>query len=118
MDRTIIAQHETLATEEFGPLRYQLVGHGDNMTVLHWFFPDGGQVPHHQHVQEQVTYVLRGALEMTIDGQTVVLNADDSVIIPSNVPHSVKTLSEAETLDVFSPVRLQMPQFFESKPNE
>jgi quercetin dioxygenase-like cupin family protein len=115
MDQTIIAQHETLPTVEFGPLRYQLIGHSDHMTVIRWFFPDGAQIPDHHHVQEQVTYILRGALEMTINGQKVVLNANDSVVIASDVPHSVRALSETEALDVFSPVRLQLPKFFEPK---
>jgi quercetin dioxygenase-like cupin family protein len=115
MDKVIIAQHETLTTTDFGPLRYQLVGHSDHMTALRWFFPEGGAIPEHQHVQEQITYVLRGALEMVIDGQVVVLNANDSVIIPSEIRHSAKALAETETLDVFSPVRLQLPQFFAPK---
>jgi quercetin dioxygenase-like cupin family protein len=118
MDKTIIAQHETLAIEQFGPLRYQLIGHSDHMTAMRWFFPDGAQLPDHHHVQEQITYVLRGALEMTIGGKVVVLNANDSVIIPSDVRHSARALSETETLDVFSPVRLQLPKFFPTPPEQ
>src|SRR5438445_11360562 len=63
-------------------------------------------VPEHRHENEQVGFVLRGVVTMTIDGASRELNVGDTYVIPSNVLHSAQTAGEGATVvDVFVPTR-------------
>src|SRR5258708_5104190 len=54
---------------------------------------------------EQITYVLEGALEFEIDGKTIVVGKGQAMVIPSNMPHGAKALEDTDDLDVFTPPR-------------
>lgn len=65
----------------------------------------GSTVPLHSHPHEQCAFVLEGEFELTIDGTTQRLTPSVFAIIPSNVPHSGRAISNCRLLDVFTPVR-------------
>ena len=44
-------------------------------------------VPEHSHPNEQITYILEGALKFWIDGKEIVVNAGEVLTIPPNMPH-------------------------------
>ena len=79
--------------------------HLENMTMAYWEIAKGSVLPEHSHVHEQTTNVISGELEMTIGGETKVLTAGQVGIMPGNVPHSGKALTDCVVIDVFSPVR-------------
>jgi quercetin dioxygenase-like cupin family protein len=110
--QALLAQHETLPIHEVGILRYQVIGHSEHMSILHWYLPAGADLPEHHHIQEQSAYVLRGALEFTVAGKVYLCNAGDTMMIPSDVPHSVRVLADSETIDIFSPIRTELPKAF------
>ena len=59
----------------------------------------------HNHPHEQLTYVLSGEFEFTIEGQKTRLKAGDSVYVPSSVLHGALCISEGRLLDIFTPQR-------------
>jgi quercetin dioxygenase-like cupin family protein len=65
----------------------------------------GTAVPPHQHPHEQFTYVIEGRFEFTVGDETTVLEPGMAAIIPSNVPHGGKTLTQVRVIDVFAPTR-------------
>jgi quercetin dioxygenase-like cupin family protein len=69
--------------------------------------------PEHAHPHEQITVVLKGELEMVIDGERCVLKEGDAVLIPGNAPHSAQSLTECLILDIFNPVREDLMAKFE-----
>src|SRR5688572_25206507 len=79
--------------------------HSANMTVAYWDIKSGSTIPVHQHVHEMIVNVISGKLELTIDKETKVLEAGTAAIIPSNVPHTAKGLTDCQVIDVFYPVR-------------
>lgn len=79
--------------------------HTDNMTVAHFRVLAGSELPEHHHVHEQVTNVLSGELEMTVGGETHVCKAGEVIVIPSNVPHSARAITDCRLVDVFQPAR-------------
>jgi quercetin dioxygenase-like cupin family protein len=91
--------------EALNPLiqRQFVVGH--DVMVARILLKKGGIVPLHSHVNEQVTYVLEGALRFTIDGRDVVVRAGDVLTIPPNLPHAVEALEDTVDLDIFNPPR-------------
>lgn len=79
--------------------------HGANASFGLVDIKKGSILPAHQHVHEQITYILEGDLEMTIGDETMVLTPGSYYVIPSNTPHSAIAHSDCKVIDVFSPVR-------------
>jgi len=46
---------------------------------------------------------------MTVGDETVELKAGDAYFIPPNVPHTFTAVGETEAIDVFNPIRLDIP---------
>ena len=84
---------------------YARLVHTEQMTVAHVLLIKGAVLPVHNHVHEQVTNVVEGELEMTVDGHTRICRPGDVVVLPSNVPHGAVALTECRVIDVFQPVR-------------
>ena len=62
--------------------------------------------PPHSHPHEQISYVAKGELIVYIGGDEYKLTEGDMFYVPSNVPHTVKTLTkEVRLVDSFSPIR-------------
>ncbi len=81
---------------------------GDKMMLAHVYLKKGCIVPRHQHENEQITYILEGALRFFIgeDGSTVIDVRDGEVLhIPSNVWHRAEALEDTLDVDIFSPPR-------------
>jgi quercetin dioxygenase-like cupin family protein len=78
---------------------------GDNLMLARVFLKRGAHVPRHYHHNEQVTYILEGALKFAIDGREIVVRAGEVLCIPSNMPHEAWALEDTLDLDVFNPPR-------------
>jgi quercetin dioxygenase-like cupin family protein len=79
--------------------------HTENTTTGFVEIDKGAVLPAHSHMHEQTTQVTQGKLEMTIDGETMILEPGTFVIIPSNVVHSARALTHCLVIDTFCPVR-------------
>jgi quercetin dioxygenase-like cupin family protein len=78
---------------------------GEKVMIARIFLKKGGHVPLHHHVNEQVTYILEGALKFAIDGKEIVVRAGEVLCIPSNMPHEAWAEEDTLDLDVFTPPR-------------
>ena len=84
---------------------------GDRMMIAHVYLDEGAVVPTHSHENEQLTYILEGALrfwlgeEGTEDYRELVVSKGEVLYIPSNVPHKAEALEDTLDVDVFSPPR-------------
>ena len=83
----------------------QILDHNERMTIVYWNIEEGAEVPEHSHENEQVVNMLSGKYELTVDGDPHVLEPGCVVVIPPDVPHSGKALSDCVLLDAFCPVR-------------
>jgi quercetin dioxygenase-like cupin family protein len=95
----------SVEVEELNPLlgRHFVVGH--NVMLARVLLKKGCIVPEHSHHNEQITYVLEGALKFGIDGQEIVVNAGEVLTIPPNMPHWAEALADTVDLDIFHPRR-------------
>lgn len=78
---------------------------GEEMTMAHFRVKKGGQVPEHHHPNEQITYIVQGAVRISFANEEHTLRTGDMLIIPANVPHKVEALEDTSAVDVFSPPR-------------
>jgi quercetin dioxygenase-like cupin family protein len=95
----------TVEMEELNPLLRRQFVVGRDIMVARVLMKKGCIVPEHSHVNEQVTYILEGALKFWIDGREIVVHAGEVLTIPPNMPHRAEALEETVDLDVFNPPR-------------
>lgn len=79
--------------------------HGKNLTFGYVELKAGSSIPVHSHLQEQITFIIEGELDMVIDDKPCLLTSGMYYVIPSNAPHSALALTDCRVIDAFSPVR-------------
>lgn len=79
--------------------------HSDHMTLAYWNIAAGASLSEHAHPHEQVVNVLEGEFELVLDGESLALTPGRVVVIPSNVPHAGRAITDCRILDAFHPVR-------------
>jgi quercetin dioxygenase-like cupin family protein len=79
--------------------------HTGTMTFMYWTVEEGAIMLEHQHVHEQIAHVLKGKFELTVNGETRLLEPGIVAVIPSNVRHGGRAITHCELLDVFNPER-------------
>jgi len=80
----------------------------DRMMLAHVYLEKGCIVPQHSHENEQITYILDGALKFWIgeDGsEEVIVRSGEVLVIPSHVLHKAEALEDTLDVDIFSPPR-------------
>lgn len=79
--------------------------HMDGMTLSLWRFEAGAELPEHSHPHEQMTKLLSGEFELFVGDESKIMTHSDVAVIPPNVKHKGRAISDCEMLDVFSPAR-------------
>lgn len=80
----------------------------DRMMLTHVYIRKGCVVPMHHHENEQLTYILEGALKFWIgaeDAEPIIVRSGEVLVIPSNVPHKAEALEDTLDVDIFCPPR-------------
>ena len=80
----------------------------DRMMIAHVYFKKGIDVPQHSHENEQITYILEGALQFRLGAngeRELIVRAGEVLVIPSYLPHSAVALEDTLDVDVFNPPR-------------
>jgi len=101
-------QHIRLAdmhTEHLNPLLDRQFVAGEKSMLARLRLLKGCIVPLHSHENEQITYILEGALKFSLQGKDIIVRAGEILVIPSNLPHSAEALEDTVDLDVFCPPR-------------
>jgi quercetin dioxygenase-like cupin family protein len=91
--------------EDLNPLLQRQFVVGQEIMLARVLLKKGCIVPEHSHHNEQLTYILEGALKFWIDGREIVVHAGETLCIPSNMPHKAEALEDTVDLDVFAPPR-------------
>jgi len=95
----------TIPLEDLNPLLQRQFVVGQEIMLARVLLKKGCIVPEHCHHNEQLTYIVEGALKFWIDGKEIVVNAGEVLCIPSNMPHKAEALEDTVDLDVFTPPR-------------
>ena len=78
---------------------------GQNVMVARVLLAKDAHVPLHSHHNEQVTYILSGALKFLLDGKEIVVRSGEVLCIPPHLPHEAFALEDTVDLDIFNPPR-------------
>lgn len=108
MPKTTFYRWTDIPLEEVSSTISRKLVTGDRMMLAHVYLKKGAVVPKHQHENEQITYILEGALHFRIGddlSEEVTVRAGEVLHIPSNVPHEATALEDTLDVDVFNPPR-------------
>lgn len=95
----------TIPLEDLNPLLQRQFVVGQEIMLARVLLKKGCIVPEHSHHNEQLTYIVEGALKFWIDNQEIVVHAGEVLCIPSNMTHKAEALEDTVDLDVFTPPR-------------
>ena len=94
--------------EKVTDLLHRRIVTGERMMLTHVYLKKGCVVPKHSHENEQLSYILEGALRFWV-GEDLeverVVRAGEVLVIPSNLPHKAEALEDTLDVDIFSPPR-------------
>ena len=96
---------DSVELETLNPLLQRQFVVGENVMVARVLMKKGCIIPLHSHHNEQVTYILEGALKFWIDGKEIVVNAGEVLTIPPHMPHKAEAVADTVDLDIFNPPR-------------
>jgi quercetin dioxygenase-like cupin family protein len=96
---------DTIPLEDLNPLLQRQFVVGEDVMVARVLLKKGCIVPLHSHYNEQLTYILEGALKFWIGGKEIVVHAGEVLTIPRNMPHKAEALEDTVDLDIFNPPR-------------
>jgi quercetin dioxygenase-like cupin family protein len=108
MTKATLYRWDSLPKEDLSPTLQRRIITGDRMMITHVYLKKGAVVPLHQHMNEQITYILEGALRFKLgaNGEDEVnVRAGEVLVIPSNLPHTAEALEDTLDVDVFDPPR-------------
>jgi quercetin dioxygenase-like cupin family protein len=99
---------KSMVKEDLSPTIGRKMITGERMMIAQIFLKKGSVVPRHQHENEQITYILEGALRFHLgaDGaREVTVRAGEVLTIPPNLPHTAEALEDTLDVDIFDPPR-------------
>lgn len=99
---------EDMPKEALKPDLHRRLISTERMMLAHVYLERGCIVPKHEHENEQLTYILEGALRFWLgDGGSEVVDvaAGEVLHIPSHLPHKAEALETTLDVDVFCPPR-------------
>jgi quercetin dioxygenase-like cupin family protein len=105
MERPSYVKWKDIEVEQLNPLIGRQFVVGKDVMVARVLLKKGANVPLHHHHNEQITYILEGALEFLIADERIVVRAGEVLCIPPNVPHEANALEDTVDLDIFNPPR-------------
>ena len=82
-----------------------IMGYDEHLMMVKVRFKKDAVGALHSHSHVQTTYIASGSFEVTIEGNTVVLNAGDTFFVAPNLVHGVVCKGEGMLIDAFHPCR-------------
>ena len=78
---------------------------GTKEMLVRWEFIKGAVAARHSHPHEQIVVMVHGKLRLIVGDVETVMENDDIVVIPPNLPHEAQALEDTVVIDIFSPPR-------------
>lgn len=98
------SESEWEATGDKGVVR-KILGYNGQVMMVKIKFDKDAVGATHRHDHTQVTYVVSGKFEFTINGEKKVVSGGDALYMEPDVEHGCKCLEPGMLIDCFSPMR-------------
>ncbi|MBR2884366.1 MAG: cupin domain-containing protein [Clostridia bacterium] len=88
-----------------GGVKRKILAYGDSLMQVEVHFEEGSIGAMHSHPHSQLTYVLSGEFEFTINGEKKIVKQGDTLYKTPNIEHGCVCLKKGILLDTFNPYR-------------
>ena len=105
MEASKLHRWTDITPDQMNPLTTRQYIVGTNTMLARLVLKKGAHVPLHSHHNEQITYILEGALRFLIEGKEMTVHGGEVLCIPPHVPHEAFALEDTVDLDIFNPPR-------------
>ncbi len=78
---------------------------GKMATMARFSVKKGGTIARHYHDQEEYILVSSGVLKYHFDDSEILIRADETLVVPPKVPHSISVPEDSTFVIFFTPVR-------------
>lgn len=100
-----IISWEKLETEKLNDKITRQMLFGEKAMLARIVLKRGAIVPRHSHVNEQITWIISGALKLIFDDGERILRDGQMLLIPANLPHAAEAMEDTVDIDIFAPPR-------------
>lgn len=83
----------------------RVLAYTDGLMCVENTFEKGAAGALHSHPHTQITYVVSGAFDFTVDGETHTVRAGDTILKEDGVIHGCVCTEAGVLLDIFNPMR-------------
>ena len=74
-------------------------------TLVKWILKKGAEIPLHHHVNEQITWITKGAVIIFSQSKKFIVRAGEVIVFPPHVPHEFIAIEDTIDIDFFTPSR-------------
>lgn len=104
-DGYFVGSHDIEQIEMLPGVHRRTMATTDEVMLCEFFLQRSAVVPPHNHMNDQVGYVVMGRIEVTIGTNVQICLTGDSYAVPGGIMHSVRALVDSVVVDAFSPPR-------------
>ena len=104
-DQRWVFHEQTEAVQASPGVVRRVLAYCEDMMCVENKFETGSVGAMHCHPHTQITYVASGKFEFTIDGETKVVSAGDTLQKQDGVMHGCTCLEAGILVDIFTPMR-------------
>ncbi len=104
-DGYYVSPKDASQVEMLPGIHRRTMGTTDETMLCEFFLSKDAVVPLHNHMNDQVGYVVFGRVEYTVGGEVFICNPGDSYAIPGGISHSARAIIDSLVIDCFSPPR-------------
>ena len=100
-----IISWDKMETEQLNDKITRQMLFGEKAMLARIVLKRGAIVPRHSHINEQITWIVSGALKLIFDDGERILRNGQMLLIPANLPHAAEAMEDTVDIDVFAPPR-------------
>jgi quercetin dioxygenase-like cupin family protein len=100
-----VTSWEKLEKEKLSATITRQMIYGEKAMLARIAISRGAIVPRHSHINEQITWILSGALKLIFDDGERIVHSGELLLIPANVFHAAEALEDTVDIDIFGPPR-------------
>jgi quercetin dioxygenase-like cupin family protein len=104
-DGYFVTPKDTRQIEMLTGIHRRTMATTDEAMICEFFLERGASIPPHNHMNDQLGYIIFGRMEFTIGDEVRMLQPGDSYAVPGGVTHSARALADTLVIDAFSPPR-------------